>query len=145
VSLHDPTRGPLSITLPPDIDAPGRARRFAVDAARSLESGPALDEAGIDALKLLVSEVVANVVVHARTSMRVRAYVAPGCVRVEVSDDLPPDPQVRASEGDAFGLRLVEALASRWGVAPMPHGKVVWFEIGDPRANGAGAAGPHGN
>jgi anti-sigma regulatory factor (Ser/Thr protein kinase) len=138
VSLHDPTRGPLSITLEPDIEAPGRARRFAVDVARSSVDQPVLDGSGIDALKLLVSEVVANVVVHARTSMRVRAFVQPGCMRVEVSDDLPPDPLVRPSAGDAYGLRLVEALASRWGVDPTPAGKVVWFELGQQRANGHG-------
>jgi anti-sigma regulatory factor (Ser/Thr protein kinase) len=144
VSLHDPAGGPLAITLPPDIDAPGRARQFAVDAARSLGSGPALDDAGIDALKLLVSEVVANVVVHARTAMQVRAHVTPGRVRVEVSDDLPPDPLVRARQGDAFGLRLVDALATRWGVEPMPGGKVVWFELGPERSNGH-RAGAHGS
>jgi anti-sigma regulatory factor (Ser/Thr protein kinase) len=138
MSFHDPTRGPLSITLEPDIDAPGRARRFAVDVARSAVGKPVLDDAGIDALKLLVSEVVANVVVHARTSMRVRAYARPGCMRIEVSDDLPPDPHVRPSTGEAYGLRLVEALASRWGVDAAPDGKIVWFELGDPRANGHG-------
>jgi hypothetical protein len=136
VTLHDPTRGPFSIRLEPNIDAPGEARRFAVQAARTTEGEPALDDAGIDALKLLISEVVANVVVHARTSMQVRTFVQPGCVRVEVSDDLPPDPLVRPGAGDAYGLRLVEALASRWGVEPSSEGKVVWFELGDPRTNG---------
>src|SRR5689334_16644729 len=119
----------LSIALAPDVDAPGLARRFVVDAAQSSLGSPALDAAGLDALRLLVSEVVANVVVHARTPMQVRAEVRKGCVRVEVSDDLPPDPHVRPANGDSYGLRLVEALASRWGIEPTADGKRVWFEV----------------
>jgi anti-sigma regulatory factor (Ser/Thr protein kinase) len=129
--------GPMSIALEPDVDAPGRARRFAVDAATSALGRPALDEPGLDALRLLASEVVANVVVHARTAMLVRAYVGMGCVRVEVTDDLPPDPTVRPGEGESYGLRLVEALATRWGVEPAADGKTVWFEVGSPSTNGA--------
>ena len=125
----------LSIALPPDIEAPGRARRFAVDASNSAIGSPALEPPGVDALRLLVSEVVANVVVHARTPMHLQAMVQAGCVRVEVTDDLPPDPELRPGEGESYGLRLVAALASGWGVIPTREGKTVWFEVRDQ--NGA--------
>src|SRR5829696_4023114 len=111
--MHDRGAEPdgLALALAPDVDAPGLARRFVVGAAESAPGAPALDAAGLDALRLLVSEVVANVVVHARTPMQVDAHVQKGCVRVEVSDDLPPDPDVRPANGESYGLRLVEALA----------------------------------
>jgi hypothetical protein len=132
--------GLFTIALVPDAQAPGRARRFALDAATELAGGPALEPEGLDALRLLASEVVANVVVHARTSMQLRAWVEHGCVRIEVSDDLPPDPAVRPGDGEAYGLRLVEALASRWGVDATPEGKTVWFELRDVSPNGLGPA-----
>jgi anti-sigma regulatory factor (Ser/Thr protein kinase) len=126
MSLREPVGGPATIALEPDIEAPGRARRFAIDAA-----GSALGDRGLDALRILVSEVVANVVVHARTRMQVNAHVTQGCVRIEVTDDLPPDPDVRPGSGESYGLRLVDALAARWGVDARPNGKTVWFEVID--------------
>lgn len=53
-------------------------------------------------------------------------------MRVEIADgsDEPPvvqQPDPWASGGR--GLMLVEALADRWGYEPLPHGKVVWFEL----------------
>ena len=128
MSLREPVGGPVTIALEPDIEAPGRARRFAIDA-----TGSALEARGLDALRILVSEVVANVVVHARTPMQVSVYVTQGCVRIEVIDDLPPDPDVRPGDGESYGLRLVDALAARWGVEPRPNGKTVWFEVIEPR------------
>jgi anti-sigma regulatory factor (Ser/Thr protein kinase) len=136
VNADEHTRGRRSITLQPNIDAPGRARQFAVDAAAN-----ALDAPTLDALRLLATELVANVVVHAHTPMRLSVAVDGKRVRVEVSDDVPPNPLIRPAPGDAYGLRLVDALATSWGVDAAPSGKTVWFELvgddedGDHRPN----------
>ena len=56
------------------------------------------------------------------------ASFAPGFARIEVLDRGPgfdPDPH-RTEPG--FGLRLLEKLASRWGVE-RGAGTVVWFEV----------------
>ncbi len=51
-------------------------------------------------------------------------------IRVEVSDVSTLSPTIREpSPGGGRGLRLVEALADRWGVESRPDGKVVWFEV----------------
>jgi hypothetical protein len=54
------------------------------------------------------------------------------CVRVEVCDggsgfDLPLDPRPTGALG-GFGLRIVDRMASRWGVAG-DDGTCVWFEL----------------
>jgi hypothetical protein len=58
--------------------------------------------------------------------------IAGQTLRVEVSDDDPnlpvaSHPQHPATSGR--GLRIVAALADRWGVTPNPDGKTVWFEL----------------
>jgi hypothetical protein len=50
-------------------------------------------------------------------------------VRVEVADHGPGfDPEIR-HETPGFGLRLVDKLASRWGVERSARGCRVWFEV----------------
>ena len=92
---------------------------------------PLLDDA-----RLLVSELVANSMRHARLgpndTIRVRAEVAHGRLRVDVFDGgragTPPlaggiRPRPGAESG--WGLYLVEILATRWG-----HGTGrYWFEL----------------
>ena len=55
-------------------------------------------------------------------------------MRVEVrdwSDGLPEMPSTEPRNPPGHGLSVVEALASRWGVDPLPDGKAVWIEF-DP-------------
>ena len=82
---------------------------------------------------LLTSELVANAVRHAEADpIAVRFAVILEHVRVEVGDDGPGfDPEIRADEpgpAGGWGLRLVDELADRWGVAD-GDGSRVWFEI----------------
>jgi anti-sigma regulatory factor (Ser/Thr protein kinase) len=87
----------------------------------------------LDASRLLVSELVTNAVLHARTDFELVIRVVPQGVRIEVSDESPSAPVVRRYEDEAMtgrGLALVEDLAARWGVDERPHGgKTVWFEL----------------
>ena len=60
--------------------------------------------------------VVANVVVHASTSMRVRAFPQPGCMRVEVSDGVLT---LRAERKEGDGEATLAA--GKLGVAVSPR------------------------
>ncbi|EFC83311.1 SpoIIE family protein phosphatase [Parafrankia sp. EUN1f] len=102
----------------------------------------ALHDAGISSLDdaiLLVSEVVTNAVLHARSDLVLRATLEPGRLRISVEDregSALPRPgdestdQIDAEHG--WGLLLVEALAQAWGVETTPDGKRVWFEMEIP-------------
>jgi anti-sigma regulatory factor (Ser/Thr protein kinase) len=111
--------------FPPESLAVRRARAFAVEAA-GLEGEPG------SVMALLVSEVASNAVLHAGTPFTVGVSRGPGQVRVEVEDGSPTLPVPKHYDIDAptgRGLRILEALASRWGVVEAGDGKVVWFEF----------------
>jgi anti-sigma regulatory factor (Ser/Thr protein kinase) len=85
-------------------------------------------------VSLLTSEVVSNAVRHAgplspTEKIVFHARMGDDHVRVEVADHGPGfDPDIR-HETSGFGLRLVDKLASRWGVERTPRGCRVWFEV----------------
>jgi anti-sigma regulatory factor (Ser/Thr protein kinase) len=90
-----------------------------------------------DTMALLVSELVSNVVLHARTPCSLRIAQQRGRIRVEVrdgSDRLPgmrerPDPLAQSGRG----MQLVDGLSVAHGVDPDPcGGKRVWFELDVP-------------
>ena len=86
-----------------------------------------------DAAQLLVSELATNAIEHARSSFNVEVEVMARGVRVEVIDDAPeyvPAISERPSMRGGFGLRLVDALAQRWGIDAFETHKAVWFELG---------------
>lgn len=112
----------------------GEARRF-------VES--ALDGAGAGALAfaatLLVSELVANAVLHAGTPVELVVAVDGERARVEVHDGSPQLPvRKRYSNlsGTGRGLMMVDRMASQWGAEPTADGKVVWFELDERTALG---------
>ena len=117
----------LSTDLPPDPRSAGAARRFVTRA---------LHELGEDRLselaELLVSELVTNAVLHARTTITLEVcHTGPG-VRVGVVDASPRGPRQREFSDQATtgrGLTLVESLSSSWGTEPTRNGKSVWFEL----------------
>ena len=70
--------------------------------------------------------------IHAHSASMLLARVDGGTLRVEVEDwgrgvCTMRDPDTEAASGR--GLRFVDALAHRWGTAPTPRGKTVWFEL----------------
>ncbi len=86
----------------------------------------------IDVVSLLVSEVVTNAVLHARSDVVLHVVSGRHLVRVEVSDSSTTAPVIRPHNDDAMsgrGLVLVDELASSWGVTTVDGGKVVWFEV----------------
>jgi hypothetical protein len=84
-----------------------------------------------------VSGLVTNALVHGRPTMELRASRVGSGRRVEVLDGAgerrPRRRSLRPSADDprGRGLTIVSALATRWGTAPSPGGKTVWFEL-DP-------------
>ena len=82
---------------------------------------------------LALTEAVTNVVLHARTPMRVRARQARGRLRLEIVDeDARGTPMLRRpGEGSATGrgLLLLDAVTAAWGVDVDDGAKTVWFEV----------------
>lgn len=117
-----------ALELPPSTDSVPVARQFARRAAGD-------SSADVETLLLLVSEVVTNAVLHARSHIRMDVLPMPDVVRVEVHDASPIEPRVHhfhLTSGTGRGLRMLEQLARRWGVDAEPGGgKVVWFEVGE--------------
>jgi anti-sigma regulatory factor (Ser/Thr protein kinase) len=124
--------GPVEVgevTVPCGPRAPFLARLAVSRWLHSQPYGEVLDDAC-----LLVSELVTNSVKHAGqpegAPVHIRAAAVNGVVRVEVHDcgHGPVRPRAPAHRQAGFGLRLVEQLATRWGVND-EHGTRVWFEL----------------
>jgi anti-sigma regulatory factor (Ser/Thr protein kinase) len=120
------------ISLGADARSAGAARRFLATTLISWKT----PRYGEDAV-LLLSELVANAALHARTQIGVRIELKPDCLHLAVTDGSPQQPTMRHYSDDATtgrGLALVSALALRWGVDANPDGtKTVWAEVGaDP-------------
>jgi signal transduction histidine kinase len=78
---------------------------------------------------LIATELVANVVRHAHTTMEFTVGMQDGRLNMTVRDHSrtlpkPADPDVTSAGGR--GLRLVRELSEAWGVLPVTDGKVVW-------------------
>ena len=124
------------LDLPPTTDSVPVARRFV--RARLVDG-----LTDVDTATLLVSEVVTNAILHARTSVRLTIEVADDVVRIAVRDGSPVQPRIHsfsATSATGRGLRLLDRLAKRWGVYadPATGGKVVWFEVGEPSTSAWG-------
>lgn len=89
-----------------------------------------------DSAELIVAELTANAVTHARVQGRdfeLCLTLSPMTLRIEVSDargDREPSPRPPAPDSETGrGLLLVDALATKWGTADRVVGKTVWAEL----------------
>jgi PAS domain S-box-containing protein len=109
------------------------ARRAVIDIVKSTGRGDLADTAS-----LLVTELVTNSIVHARTPILVTITATPHGVRVAVMDSSPHLPVRRlygAAATTGRGVAVVEQLAERFGTdAVGGNGKTVWFELGTTSA-----------
>jgi anti-sigma regulatory factor (Ser/Thr protein kinase) len=113
--------------LAPEATAPHTARAFV---RRTLHEW-SLDALG-DVTELLVSELVANVVIHAHSAMTLRAELGGQVLHVAVEDGSTELPVVASSDADdehGRGMLLIAALADRWGAERRSGGKTVWFSL----------------
>ena len=87
-------------------------------------------------LELVASELIANAFLHAPAPRSVWLRFRPGArVRVTVLDASvhPPLPRFAlATQTHGRGLRVVAALAERWGSVTYPGGKAVWADLRVP-------------
>jgi anti-sigma regulatory factor (Ser/Thr protein kinase) len=113
-------------------EAPGAARDFVCSVAEEMYHDDDLAEA----LRLVVSEVVTNSLLHGKAGQDgcVELVVKPGRerLRLEIVDDgsgFMPHPRTAApDEPGGWGLYLVDSLADRWGV-DSSQGTRVWLEM----------------
>jgi anti-sigma regulatory factor (Ser/Thr protein kinase) len=80
---------------------------------------------------LLVSELAANAVDHARTQFEI-SVVLTDRLHIEVRDGSPGVPIVRPVDVNCErgrGLQLVDRVATDWGIHTGRRGKTVWFDL----------------
>jgi anti-sigma regulatory factor (Ser/Thr protein kinase) len=106
---------------------PAQARRIIADELSTVLSGTELED-----VKLMVSELVTNGIVHGGREdagsviLDVRVN---GNIRCTVLDQGPGfAARVRDDARAGWGLRLVERLSDRWGMVCSPRRTEVWFE-----------------
>lgn len=110
---------------PEPVSAPA-ARKFVLEAGWSHDSEENMR------LATVVSEVVTNAILHARTTFCVSVTVDETAIRVDVQDgsaDVPVLKLYDPSAATGRGLQIIDAMADRWGVSMQPSGKTVWFEM----------------
>lgn len=125
--LGEPSGGtPVTLDLEPVVGAAREARDLLTAACARWE----LPEDVADAACIVVTEMVNNVVAHARTPLTVSATRRDGGLIVAVRDHSPTEPRfqgkVAPTSQGGRGLLLIDTVARRWGTTPLPDGKVVW-------------------
>ncbi|WP_406412121.1 SpoIIE family protein phosphatase [Streptomyces sp. NBC_01614] len=109
--------------------AVGHARRFTRRTLRAWGVPPQ----DMDAVLLVVSELVTNALVHTDGRVRLDLMLVNRRLRVAVADSSPRTPVKPASISweatGGRGILLVEAMAATWGTVPVSGGKQVWSEI----------------
>jgi anti-sigma regulatory factor (Ser/Thr protein kinase) len=126
--------GHRELLLPADPTAPGVARAFLRCAT---EEWGVDDDLAQDAA-MVITELVANAVDHARTESTLSIGVAHEGLCVSVRDTRP-GPVLRPAPIDPTaargrGLQMVDALTTAWGVTLHAGGKTVWAVLGPERA-----------
>lgn len=118
----------VSREFSPERDAPRAARRFVEEALEHWGYRSSL----VDDARLLVSELVTNAVIHARSRLSVSIRSGRPSVRLSVRDDSPRPPTLRApapNTASGRGLQIVAAVSRNWGVEATRDGKTVWVEV----------------
>ena len=117
---------PVQVALPRDTNSAARARRVVADLCET-----ELDADELDRARLLVSELVTNAVLHGQGAITLRVGLDADRRLIEVIDEGSGFERVFRQNGvdqlGGWGLSIVDAGASRWGVHEgTTH---VWFEI----------------
>ena len=129
--------GRMSAELEPVIGAARRARELVTEACARWEcpelAGPAC---------IVLTEMVNNVVAHARTPMTVLLAEQGGTMSVAVRDHSTTAPRFGGLPAPTAyggrGLVLIDSVSSHWGTLKLADGKVVWAVLaGDRAAPGA--------
>ncbi|WP_286218709.1 SpoIIE family protein phosphatase [Paraoerskovia sediminicola] len=111
--------------LPSEVASIARARHAVRRTCR------AWDIDSVTSAELVVSEIVANGVLHGWGHIALRLFDTGDGLRIEVEDSNPAPPittEGHANRAGGFGMQIVERLAD-WGWRPSPSGKIVWARI----------------
>ena len=119
----------VRLSLVPEAHAPHAARQ-------ALTGLPVVPDDRLDAVQLLVTELVTNSVVHAELpagdSIDLSITRSPAGLRVEVADGgpgfVPPPPPDDPFAESGRGLALVDMISDRWGIDSDVRTRV-WFEL----------------
>jgi anti-sigma regulatory factor (Ser/Thr protein kinase) len=140
-NVDDSTIRPVpaaELSLPGEARSAGVARRFLMSTLTGWDNAPDGDDAS-----LMLSELVTNAALHAKTDIVVRVELNAECLRLSVTDGSPRQPVVRHYSDQSTtgrGLALVSALALRWGITPHSDGtKTVWAELAAANRGGRGS------
>jgi hypothetical protein len=113
-------------------DAPAAARHFAVATAGRWGAGNMADNMADD-VALVVTELAANAVRHARSGFTVILSARRNVLRIAVRDACPVPAEGSGpalAPAPLHGLGAVDAMANRWGVESLgSSGKTVWVEL----------------
>ena len=120
------------IDLPPSVRSIPLARHLVVGLLRAWGAPHDRDDAA-----LLVTELVANVVDHVggEASLTLQVELSEDWLRIAVADGSSVRPVARELDTGSprgRGLRLVQAIADRWGCEDHDGGKRVWLELARP-------------
>lgn len=118
-----------SVDLRPVPESVPVARHLVVDLLRVWAAEQDRDDAA-----LLVTELVANVVDHVQgeASLTLEITLSEQWLRIAVADGSALRPvmaELDNARPRGRGLRLVQAIADRWGSEDHRGGKRVWFEL----------------
>ena len=121
----------LLLALDQSPDAPALARAAIAGLASTID----LESSKLATLKLLVSELVTNAVIHPHppkpSKIGLRALLRDHVLRVEVTDrgnGFEPRPRDPRRRDGGYGLFLLDKQADSWGVERR-DGNTVWFEL----------------
>lgn len=124
----------LSLDLEPAIGAARRGRELVTEACGRWDR-PELAGAAC----IVVTEMVNNVVAHARTAMTVLVARQGDRMSVAVRDHSAKAPHytggpVSPTSYGGRGLLLIDSVSNRWGSLHLPGGKVVWALLDDEKS-----------
>ena len=124
---EEPEPRRIRVRLQPVPDACRQVRQLVVQACTAWQRSDAASTAA-----LVATELVANVVRHAHTTMEFTLGLRGNQLCLTVRDGsrrLPRPSDPALSEIGGRGLRLVKALSDSWGVHSYDGGKVVWTHL----------------
>jgi anti-sigma regulatory factor (Ser/Thr protein kinase)/anti-anti-sigma regulatory factor len=117
----------IRVRLRPVPDACRQVRQLVTQACTAWQRSEAASTAA-----LVATELVANVVRHAHTTMEFTFALRDGRLSMAVRDGsrrLPRPAEAQVTDAGGRGLRLVRDLTDGWGVLPVADGKVVWTQF----------------
>ena len=127
VETATPPRSVSSVHEPAVAVAPVIRRRV-----RALLTAWDLDADSVDDALLVIEELVANVLDHARTPFRLDVRLSGDVLHVAVRDRSGRSPRIRPFDPHAArgrGLQMVASLSQDWGCEQHADGKTVWADL----------------